>query len=131
MAISGLRIGSINCALDARSVNAIVAEALGRKAQSVTKMPDLRKEIGEQYIELVTPYVPKKTGKLRDHAYATGDGRLIWTAPYAEKQYTTQYSHYTTPGTGPYWTNYVQPGTPGYSAFIDAIQPLIIRRFQE
>lgn len=129
--MSGIRINAMDLHLDARSVNAIVKDVLGRKAQTVTKNPDLRKEIGEQFIETVTPYVPKKTGKLRDHAYATSDGRIWWTAEYAGYQHDTQYQHYTTPGTGPNWEQYATPDGKDFQLFLDAITPIIMRRFND
>lgn len=136
---SWVRIGAMKCHLDARTVNKIVQDVLGRKAESVTKDPDLRQAIGTEYLNVVTPYVPMKTGKLRESGRATNDGRLYWTAidpitgeNYAYKQYTTQYRHYTTPGTGPFWVENVQPGTPDYDEdFISAITPIIIRRFND
>jgi hypothetical protein len=120
-------------------MNKVVQEVLGRKAESVTKDPDLRQMIGTEFLDVVTPYVPMKTGELRDSGRATNDGRLYWTAinprdgyNYAYKQYTTQYRNYTTPGTGPYWVENVQPGTPDWDEkFIPAITPIIIRRFND
>jgi hypothetical protein len=136
---SWIRIGAIEAHLDAKTMNDIVRNVLKRKAESVTKDPDLRRDIGTEFIRVVTPYVPMKTGKLRESGRATTDGRLYWTAVdpitgenYAYKQYTTQYRRYTTPGTGPYWVEQVQPGTSDYDGdFISAITPIIIRRFDD
>lgn len=135
ISVAGIRVSAVECGLDAKTINAIIKEVMGQKMDSVTKDPDLRKDIGRTYIEFVTPYVPMKTGKLRSQASASGDGRVMWTATkrghnYAETQYTTQYLHYTTPGTGPYWTDHLNPGTELWDDFKDAITPMIIRRFK-
>ena len=127
-----LRIGAVEAQLDARSINAIIRKHIDKKAQTVTKDPALRKELGEVMIKLATPYVPMKTGKLRNHAYATKDGRLIWDAhspkgfDYASQQYYHLYKHYTTPNTGPYWVDQVN-----YSVFIQEILPLLKERFSD
>lgn len=132
MASVRLRLKASEVHLDAKTVNHILKEYLGSKAQSVTKDPDLRQAIGEEYIRIVNSYVPMRTGKLRNSAHAERDGRIYWATKYAEKQYTTHYRHYTTPGTGPYWTANVRPGTSDWDEdFMDAITPLIIRRFSE
>ena len=136
---SWIRIGSMEAHLDARTMNKIVTEVMDKKMQSVTKDPDLRHDIGEEYARIVTKYVPMKTGALRMSGRATNDGRLYWTAinpnngyNYAYKQYTTQYNHYTTPDTGPYWVQNVQPGTDDWdNEFIPAITPIIKRRFND
>ena len=136
---SWVRIGAIKCHLDARTMNKVIQEVLGRKAESITKDPDLRQEIGTEMLRVVTPYVPMDTDRLRESGRATNDGRLYWTAidpetgeNYASKQYYTQYRRYTTPGTGPYWAERVQPGTPDWDDdFIPAITPIIIRRFDD
>lgn len=122
--------------LDARSINAEVKRVLGHKATSVTQSPDLRKDIGQAYVEQVSPYVPKKTGKLRESGRGTDDGRVYWTATspkgynYANIQYTNiQFNHHF-PETA-HWTEYVQPGTPDWDEFRDRITPMIKRRFRD
>ena len=53
-------------------------------------------------------YVPKRTGRLRREATETPNS-IIYDSigdndyHYAGRQYSTQFNHYTTPGTGPYW----------------------------
>lgn len=134
---SWIRINAMDVHLDARTVNGIIKNALGRRAESITQNPELRQEIGQVYVDAVTPFVPMKTGsgKLRESGRATTDGRVYWTATsktgfnYADIQYNTEYMHYTTPGTGPFWTEHVQPGTPEYDSFIAQITPLIVRSF--
>ena len=133
---SWIRIGAVDAHLDARTVNAIIKEALGKRATSVTKKPELRQAIGEKFVEAVTPFVPMKTGALRESGSATTDGRVYWTATnrgynYAAIQYETQYNNYTTPGTGPAWVEKVHPGTPEYDAFVNNIIPIIVEGFRE
>lgn len=49
-------------------------------------------------------YVPMKKGDLRNQSTVSTDAtKIIYHAPYARKQYHTQFTRYTTPGTGPYW----------------------------
>lgn len=103
-----VRVGKTAVHLDANTWNKIIRAELGRKAQSITNNPDLRREIAERMLGSITKYVPMKTGKLRGSGQVTADGRLIWYAihngiDYATIQYETQYAHYTTSGTGPYW----------------------------
>lgn len=50
------------------------------------------------------PYVPMLTSDLRNQSNITADNKsIIYNVPYARTQYHTQFSNYTTPGTGPYW----------------------------
>lgn len=138
---SWIRIGAVDAHLDARTVNAIIKEALGKRATSVTKKPELRQAIGEKFVEAVTPFVPMSVGRptsgqLRESGSATTDGRVYWTATnrgynYAAIQYETQYNNYTTPGTGPAWVEKVHPGTPEYDAFVNNIIPIIVEGFNE
>ena len=136
---SWIRIGSMEAHLNAKTMNEIIKDAMGKRMQSVTKDPDLRHDIGEEFVRIVTKYVPMKTGALRMSGRATDDGRVYWSAVnpnsgynYAEIQYYTQYNHYTTEGTGPYWVENVQPGTDDWdNEFIPAITPIIKRRFED
>lgn len=50
------------------------------------------------------PYVPMLSSDLRNLSSIGLDGKSIhYNVPYAKKQYHTQFSRYTTAGTGPYW----------------------------
>lgn len=149
---SWIRIKAVDANLKATQVNDIIKTALGKRAISITQMPDLRQEIGNEFIRAVTPFVPMKTGALRASGRATSDGRLYWTAVapargeegyafnYAETVYdpvepyrwpTGEYKKPTTPGTYPRWVEKVQPDTPAWTAFVNNITPIIIRRFAE
>ena len=55
-------------------------------------------------------YVPLRDGDLRTNVDMSNPNYIIYETPYARYQYygiredgTHQVSHYTTPGTGPYW----------------------------
>lgn len=123
--MGGVRLGAITIRLDAATVNADIKEMLSNRAhETITHNPDLRKAIGMIFIEQATPYVPMKTGHLRETAFAEGDGRVNWPAHYAMKQYTTEYAHYTTAGTGPNWDENVD-----HEALMAAARPLIIQAF--
>lgn len=147
MAYEGwLRIGAIDAHLDAQTVNAIIEKALKERAVSVTQMPELRQEIGEEFVAAVTPFVPVSKDETKYHLYmsgrATSDGRVYWSAvnrgyDYASYVYDKDgemwgpagYKNPSTPGTCPRWVEKVQPGTREWTAFINNITPLIVRRF--
>ena len=133
---SWIRIGAVGAHLDAKTINPIIKEALKRKAVSITQKPELRREIGQAFVDAVTPFVPMKEGALRESGSATTDGRVYWTATnkgynYAAIQYETQYNHYTTKGTGPAWAEKVHPGTPEWDAFVNNIIPIIVEEFKK
>ena len=116
-----IQISSGITSIYAKEVNARIQEIINRKAESVTKNESLRQAIGYKYLEYVTPYVPMSKGKptsgrLRKSGNVTTRGRVFWSAinrgvNYANIQYNTQYEHYTTANTGPYWTEHVNPKT--------------------
>ena len=151
---SWIRIGAVAAHLDAKTVNAIVKEALGKRAVSVTQKPELRQAIGKEFVRAVTPFVPMKTGALRASGKATTDGRVYWSAirtttsedgeeksgfNYAASTYDAQgirwpsgeYRRPSTPNTYPRWVEKVQPGTPEYDAFVNNIIPIIVKEFNE
>lgn len=47
-------------------------------------------------------YVPMDTGDLRTIVDIQPDS-ITYEVPYAKRQYTTEFTNYTTEGTGPYW----------------------------
>ena len=141
-----IQISSSVTALYAKEINARIKEILDRKAESVTKNEPLRQALGYIYLDYVTPFVPLSegrptSGRLRGSGKVTTRGRVIWSAVnrgdnYADIQYNTQYEHYTTPGTGPYWTKHVNPktsiGAENWSKFIhdDEVQHLILQAYK-
>lgn len=139
--------------LKANDINAQIKAILSRKAESITKNPDLRKFINEQYKEVVMPYVPmsneEKAHHLKD-AYVTKDGRIIWSA--VNRGYNYAMIQYETPSTSDpdkkgsgmyyhpkryegheptdYWTNMVQPKTDAWEDFVERITPEITRVYK-
>lgn len=140
---SWIRIGAVDANLDAGTVNYIIKEALGKRAESITQRPELRQRIGEAFVDAVTPFIPSKTGDLRRSGRATDDGRVYWTATnkrgenYAGYVYDYDetrwpdgiYKKPTTPGTHPRWVDIVHPGTPEWDAFVANITPMIKEAF--
>lgn len=60
--------------------------------------------------EYMDKYVPKRRGQLREQVDLSNPKYIIYEMPYARYQYygfredgTHIVTHYTTPGTGPYW----------------------------
>ena len=145
---SWIRINATEVHLDARTVNAIIRQELEKRAVTVTQKPELRKQIGEVYIQAVTPFVPmrpedKGGGQLRGSGRATDDGRVYWTAinkrgdnyagyvfdPDETRWPDGEYLKPSTKFTYPRWTEMVQPGTPAYDAFVNNIAPIIREAF--
>ena len=138
-----IRIGAIDAHLDARTINSIVKESLHRKAESVTKRPEVRQAVGQAFVDAVTPFVPMKSGQLRESGRATPDGRLYWTATnkgfnYASTVYDQDgemwpdgnYKKPSTSGTHPRWVEKVQPGTVEWDAFVNSITDTIKEAFR-
>ena len=146
--------GGVNVRLTiptASQINAEIQHILKRKAESVTKHPELRRFINQQYLEAVTKYVPlsnmDKPHHLRD-AFVTNDGRIVWSATnkgfnyadiqYQPEEYGKHYKHYTTPDTHPHWTDYVTPAVRGTrrktrdweNVFIPSVRDEIIRVYK-
>lgn len=132
-----VRVNANQTGLRAIEINKIVQEIVQRKVESVTNHPDLRQDIGNVYLDLVTPYVPMNTGTLRESGSATNDGRVYWSAVspngfnYTQYVYENEFTNYTTPNTHSHWTDYVNPSTDAWSTFISEITPLIVDKFKE
>jgi hypothetical protein len=144
---SWLRLGPIDAHLDARTVNSIIKDALGRRAESITQNPEVRQKIGEAFIDAVTPFVPvsnkEKATHLVDSGRATDDGRVYWTAinkrgdnyaGYVYDQEETrwpdgEYLKPSKPGTYPRWVEKVHPGTAEWDTFVNNITPIIKEAF--
>ncbi|WP_321389010.1 minor capsid protein [uncultured Enterococcus sp.] len=60
--------------------------------------------MNQALVDMNENFVPMKDQNLRDSSHVSSDDSGIeWTAKHARKQYYSQFSNYTTPGTGPYW----------------------------
>ena len=149
---SWIRIGALDAHLDAKTVNSIIEKALGQRAVSVTQTPEVRRRVGEAYLEVVTPFVPKSNkptaGQLRDSGRATDDGRVYWTAVgdgvsydynYASHVYDEDserwgpegYKKPTTEGTVPRWTEKVQPHTKEWEVFVSKVATIVKEAFRD
>lgn len=149
---SWIRIGAIDAHLDARTVNSIIEKALSERAITVTQMPELRKDIGEEFIKVVKPFVPYKSGDLSNSGRATDDGRVYWTSVHKGYNYASRLydedgelwgpKGYTKPTLDKYpgpekhepqprWVERVHPGTPEWTAFVNNITPIIKEAFRD
>lgn len=153
---SWIRINAVDAHLDARTVNAIIKTALGKKAVSITQKPELRRQIGEEFLRVVTPFVPMKSGALRASGRATEDGRLYWSAVapargeegyafnYAETVYDPDpdngrwpdsmggvYKKPSTPNTYPRWVVKALNDPTAWNAFVNNITPIIKEAFKD
>ena len=62
------------------------------------------------YANMIEPYVPKKTGKLRNSYTIVNQGRYIrYNTDYAQKVYEIPARRYTTPGTTHHWDVVANP----------------------
>ena len=125
---SPVRITVRESGLLAKNLNKLAADKLPKDLRkqftSVTQMPTVRKEIGQHFIRVVSPYVPYDHNRdpgdthrhLRDSGYAESDGRLHWSAispkdgyNYAMEQYKALWYRHRRPETA-YWVNVLNPG---------------------
>lgn len=142
---SWIRVKSVDAHLDASTVNSIIETALGQRAVSITQRPELRKEIGQAFIEVATKYVPVKDGNLVKRGYATNDGRVIWSAVnqrgenyagYVYDQEKTRWPDgktYVNPSkkpSDPRWAEKIHPGTDEWTTFVNNITPIIKEAFR-
>ena len=149
---SWIRIGAVDAHLDAKTVNLIIKDALGKKAITVTQKPELRQQIGEEFLKAVKPFVPYDTGDLSDSGKATTDGRVYWTSVHRGYNYANRLydengelwgpKGYINPTRGKYpgpgehdpqprWVTRVHPGTQEWSAFVNNLTPIITEAFND
>jgi hypothetical protein len=148
---SWIRINAVDAHLDATTVNSIIEKVLGKRAVSITQKPEVRQRIGEEFIRVVTPFVPNKSGALRASGRATDDGRLYWTAVapargeegyafnYAETVYDPnstrwpdgEYKKPTTQDTYPRWVTRVTDDPTEWAVFVNSITPIIKEAFAD
>lgn len=95
---------------------------------------DRKIAIANEFAHRVTPLIPKKHEYLRK-SVQVGVGRTIYVTwevyngkfEYAERQFTHQYDHYTTPGTGPHWDERFMNDDRRWSAFLKACEKILRR----
>ena len=121
----------------ARDIRKAVREKGTKQIIALSKNPGVMRQIAEQAIKIVNPYVPKKYGSLRQSAYVLQNSKgtnIVWgrrgfgkTVSYAKYQHDAddRFWHRTTPGTTSYWTDELQPGTVGFDKLVKYAEPLV------
>lgn len=109
---------------------------------ALTKNPDVMRQIANKAIQIVTPYVPMKSGDLRKSAYVRQTSRvtqLVWGSPSVGKTYSyAGYQHdaddsewkRTTPGTKSYWTEELAPGSAGFDELTDYAATIAVKEIK-
>ena len=134
-----LRINAIDASLDTQAVNSIIEQITGKTVKGLSSHGEFRKEIGEEYLRIVSIFVPRKTGKLIASGKALRDGRIIYgndTVYYASDQYTNlDYSHWEYDARlnkiglsntrQALWTQQLQPGTDAWEVLIREVTPIV------
>lgn len=115
----------------ARDIRKAVKERVEGPVIALTKNPQVLYSIANRGLRILNPYVPKKSGALRRSARVIqsshgtyivyGDSAVGKTNMYARYQHDADdtFWHRTTPGTKSYWTEELEPGTPGWDKLID------------
>jgi hypothetical protein len=123
--------------LSAQDLKSAIRKKVTNPLIAVSKNPVIMSKIANKANEIVTPYVPKKSGNLRTSAHVTQHARrtyLVWgqrgvgkTYKYAAYQHDSDDTGWkrTTPGTTSFWTYKIAPGTRGYRKLITYATPLL------
>lgn len=126
----------------ASDIRNAVKQRVEKPIIALTKNPDVMRQIADKAIEIVTPYVPMKSGDLRDSAYVRQTSRvtqLVWGHPSVGKTY--QYAGYqhdaddsnwkrTTTGTKSNWTEEITPGSPGFEELADYAASIVVKEIK-
>lgn len=135
-------MAEIRLRLYASDVRRAVKERVQKPIIALTKNPDVMRQIGNKAIKIVTPYVPMKSGDLRDSAYVRQTSRatqLVWGHPSVGKTY--QYASYqhdaddsnwkrTTEGTKSNWTEEIMPGSSGFEELADYAASIVVKEIK-
>ena len=134
--------------VSAGEIRRAVKERVTDPIVALSKNPDLMRVVAEKGIEIVTPYVPMKSGALRQSAHVVYHAKaiqIVWgdstigsrgvpTKAYAEYQHNVDDSKWrwnrTTPGTKSYWTEELERGTEGFEELVDFATPLVKKEVQ-
>lgn len=135
-------MAKVTVRLSAQSIRTAVKQRVEGPVIALTKNPNVMRLLGEKAIEIVTPYVPMKSGDLRRSAYvhqASRATQLVWGSPSVGRTiYYARYQHDAndfnwkrhTPGTMSYWTLMISQGTYGFDELIDYAEPLMKKEVQ-
>ncbi len=106
---------------------------------ALTRHPEIREQIAQKAEHIVRPFVPKRSGALRESFHIVQDGtstRLVWGSPsvgttsaYARYQHDADDSFWnrTTPGTMSYWTLMIERGSPGFEELVNYASEIMKR----
>lgn len=129
--------------ISAKDIRKAVKERVSDPIIALSKNPNVMRVLSNKAIEIVTPYVPMKSGALRGSAhtvYHAKQVQAVWgdntigskgkpTKEYALYQHEVDDSKWrwnrTTPDTKSHWTEEVMRGTPGFEELVDFATPLV------
>jgi len=116
--------------ISGKDIRQAVSKKITGPMIALSKNPEVMSKITDKAIQIVTPYVPMKSGDLRRSAHTVYHARrwqAVWgmggigkTSKYATYQHNADDSNWkrTTPGTKSYWTEEVAPGSSGWNSLI-------------
>ena len=94
--------------INAKKAARNISDTLKRKVLTLVS-DNFRRDTADIWAQMIEPYVPKDTGKLRNSYTITSDYRVRYNTDYATKVYEVPAKHYTTPGTTHHWDMYAKP----------------------
>lgn len=134
-------MASIGITTDVAGIKKAVKENVSGPLMAISKNPQVLAKIAKKAADIMTPYVPMKTGALRASVHITAHARqtrVVWgkadvvnpvskisTIKYARKQYELLSDNRTTSGTDGYWDTHIQRGTPGFEKLVAYATPLV------
>lgn len=128
--------------VDSQGIRNAVKRKVTDPIVALTRSPEIREQIAKYAESIVRPYVPMKTGDLRNSFHIVSDSRsthLVWGSPsvgktnvYASIQYYADDSFWnrTTPGTMSYWTTMIERGSPGFDELTDYASTIMKRNIK-
>ena len=124
----------------ARDIRAAVKNEVEGPILALTKNPDVLRSIAQEALEIVTPYVPMKSGDLVTSGHVVQNSKqtnIIWGDPgvgktlyYAAYQHDNFFANRTLefhPKAKSFWTEELERGTPGFEELIAFAAPLMQR----
>lgn len=135
-------MADVRIRLYASDIRSAIRERVHKPIIALTKNPDVMRQIANRAIQIVTPYVPMKSGDLRKSAYVRQTSRvtqLVWGSPsvgrtyyYAGYQHDADDSNWkrTTPGTKSYWTEELEPGSAGFDELTDYAATIAVKEIE-
>lgn len=135
-------MAEVRLRLYASDIRNALRQKVNKPIIALTKNPDVMRQIANRAIQIVTPYVPMKSGDLRKSAYVRQTSRvtqLVWGSPsvgkayyYAGYQHDADDSNWkrTTPGTKSYWTEELEPGSAGFDELTDYAATIAVKEIE-